>query len=96
MTYSLSCCTKHSPNFWVLMSGRVLGGVATSLLYSAFESWLVAEHFKRGYSGAAAAAGVCVLGGGGVCVGVGACGGGRFKGLKLCKLPCCRCQPTAG
>lgn len=51
-TYSLSCCTKHSPNYWVLMVGRVLGGIATSLLYSAFESWLVAEHFKRGYSGA--------------------------------------------
>jgi predicted MFS family arabinose efflux permease len=51
VTYSLSCCTKHSPNFWVLMVGRVLGGIATSLLYSAFESWLVAEHFKHGFSG---------------------------------------------
>lgn len=50
ITYSLSCCTKHSPNFWVLMFGRVLGGIATSLLYSAFESWLVAEHFKHGFS----------------------------------------------
>jgi hypothetical protein len=28
------------------MVGRVLGGVATSLLFSAFESWLVAEHNK--------------------------------------------------
>lgn len=53
VTYSLSCCTKHSPNFWVLMFGRVLGGIATSLLYSAFESWLVAEHFKHGFSGGA-------------------------------------------
>jgi predicted MFS family arabinose efflux permease len=51
VTYALSCCTKHSPNFWVLMLGRVLGGIATSLLYSAFESWLVAEHFKHGFSG---------------------------------------------
>ncbi|KAL0358854.1 UNVERIFIED_CONTAM: Molybdate-anion transporter [Sesamum angustifolium] len=33
----------------VLMIGRVLGGIATSLLFSAFESWLVAEHFKRGF-----------------------------------------------
>lgn len=57
ITYSLSCCTKHSPNFWVLMFGRVLGGIATSLLYSAFESWLVAEHFKHGFSGVC----VCVL-----------------------------------
>ncbi|CAA3005035.1 molybdate-anion transporter-like [Olea europaea subsp. europaea] len=31
------------------MVGRVLGGIATSLLFSAFESWLVAEHFKRGF-----------------------------------------------
>jgi hypothetical protein len=30
------------------MVGRVLGGIATSLLFSAFESWLVAEHFKVG------------------------------------------------
>ena len=28
------------------MLGRVLGGIATSLLFSAFESWLVAEHNK--------------------------------------------------
>jgi hypothetical protein len=28
------------------MIGRVLGGIATSLLFSAFESWLVAEHNK--------------------------------------------------
>jgi hypothetical protein len=32
------------------MVGRLLGGIATSLLFSAFESWLVAEHFKRGFS----------------------------------------------
>ncbi|KAL6005666.1 hypothetical protein ACLOJK_006237 [Asimina triloba] len=31
------------------MVGRVLGGIATSLLFSAFESWLVAEHNKRGF-----------------------------------------------
>ncbi len=52
LIYSASCLTKHSPRFAVLMFGRVLGGIATSLLYSAFESWLVAEHFKRGFSGA--------------------------------------------
>lgn len=40
------CMTKHSPDYKVLMLGRVLGGIATSLLFSAFESWLVAEHFK--------------------------------------------------
>mmetsp|Transcript_39307 Transcript_39307/g.125368 ORF Transcript_39307/g.125368 Transcript_39307/m.125368 type:complete len:329 (+) Transcript_39307:550-1536(+) len=31
------------------MLGRFFGGIATSLLFSAFESWLVSEHFKRGY-----------------------------------------------
>jgi MFS family permease len=46
VTYILSCITKHSPQYRVLMLGRILGGIATSLLFSAFESWLVAEHFK--------------------------------------------------
>uniref|UniRef100_A0A2P2LRQ3 Molybdate-anion transporter n=1 Tax=Rhizophora mucronata TaxID=61149 RepID=A0A2P2LRQ3_RHIMU len=46
ITYILSCITKHFPQYKVLMLGRVLGGIATSLLFSAFESWLVAEHFK--------------------------------------------------
>lgn len=46
VTYMLSCFTKHSPQYRVLMLGRVLGGIATSLLFSSFESWLVAEHFK--------------------------------------------------
>ncbi|XP_031267973.1 molybdate-anion transporter-like [Pistacia vera] len=49
MTYILSCITKHSPQYKVLMLGRILGGIATSLLFSAFESWLVAEHNKRGF-----------------------------------------------
>ncbi|XP_024383533.1 uncharacterized protein [Physcomitrium patens] len=49
ITYILSCFTKHSPAYRVLMLGRVLGGIATSLLFSSFESWLVAEHFKRGF-----------------------------------------------
>lgn len=46
ITYILSCITKHSPQYKVLMIGRVLGGIATSLLFSSFESWLVAEHNK--------------------------------------------------
>ncbi|KAK9829693.1 hypothetical protein WJX72_007390 [[Myrmecia] bisecta] len=51
-TYMFGCATKHWNNFYVLLVGRVFCGVATSLLYSAFESWLVAEHFKRGFDGA--------------------------------------------
>ncbi|KAB1215530.1 Molybdate-anion transporter [Morella rubra] len=49
IAYILSCITKHSPDYKVLMLGRLLGGIATSLLCSAFESWLVAEHNKRGF-----------------------------------------------
>ncbi|KAJ8446242.1 hypothetical protein Cgig2_016013 [Carnegiea gigantea] len=49
IVYILSCITKHSPEYKVLMLGRVLGGISTSLLFSAFESWLVAEHNKRGF-----------------------------------------------
>mmetsp|Transcript_5039 Transcript_5039/g.10932 ORF Transcript_5039/g.10932 Transcript_5039/m.10932 type:complete len:498 (-) Transcript_5039:665-2158(-) len=50
ISYSLSCLTKHSGEYWVLMLGRLLGGVSTSLLFSAFESWLVAEHYSRGFA----------------------------------------------
>ncbi|GMN31352.1 hypothetical protein TIFTF001_003208 [Ficus carica] len=49
ITYILSCITKHSSDYKVLMLGRVLGGIATSLICSSFESWLVAEHNKRGF-----------------------------------------------
>ncbi|KAL6004413.1 hypothetical protein ACLOJK_004966 [Asimina triloba] len=49
ISYILSCMTKHSPQYKVLMLGRILGGVSTSLLFSAFESWVVAEHNKRGF-----------------------------------------------
>jgi hypothetical protein len=55
VAYALGCFTKHFNSFWVLAGGRVLCGIATSLLFSAFESWLVAEHFKVG----AAAAAMC-------------------------------------
>ena len=46
LTYAFGCFTKHWNVFAVLLVGRLFCGVATSLLYSAFESWLVAEHFK--------------------------------------------------
>uniref|UniRef100_A0A915BHX8 Molybdate-anion transporter n=1 Tax=Parascaris univalens TaxID=6257 RepID=A0A915BHX8_PARUN len=47
--YAISCVTKHFVNFWIFMIGRLFGGIATSILYSAFESWLVYEHNKRGF-----------------------------------------------
>jgi len=47
--YIASCMTKHVSSFSVLMLGRILGGVSTSLLFSVFESWMVCEHGKRGF-----------------------------------------------
>ena len=46
VTYAASCVTKHWSNYNVLMLGRFFGGIATSLLFSAFESWLVSEHMS--------------------------------------------------
>jgi len=33
-----------------LFLGRILAGIATSLLFSSFEAWMVFEHFKLGFS----------------------------------------------
>lgn len=49
VTYMLSCMTKHFKNYNVLMVGRILGGIATSLLFSVPESWLVYEHNCRAF-----------------------------------------------
>jgi len=40
---------EHSTNFTILLIGRVLGGISTNLLFSAFESWMTTEHRKRGF-----------------------------------------------
>jgi MFS family permease len=40
---------EHSQDFTILLLGRVLGGVSTNLLFSAFESWMATEHRKRGF-----------------------------------------------
>lgn len=47
--YCLSCVTKHFPNFYILFVGRILGGIATSVLYSAFESWMIHEFNARNF-----------------------------------------------
>lgn len=49
ITYILSCLTKFVNDYNVLMVGRLLGGFATSILWSAFESWMVSEHVSRGF-----------------------------------------------
>uniref|UniRef100_A0A914N109 Molybdate-anion transporter n=1 Tax=Meloidogyne incognita TaxID=6306 RepID=A0A914N109_MELIC len=45
--YSIGCLTKHFSSFNILLIGRLLGGISTSILFSAFESWLICEHNKR-------------------------------------------------
>lgn len=40
---------EHSHDFGILLLGRILGGVSTNLLFSAFESWMATEHRKRGF-----------------------------------------------
>eukprot|EP00427_Karlodinium_veneficum_P023071 CAMPEP_0169097256 /NCGR_PEP_ID=MMETSP1015-20121227/19428_1 /TAXON_ID=342587 /ORGANISM="Karlodinium micrum, Strain CCMP2283" /LENGTH=474 /DNA_ID=CAMNT_0009158061 /DNA_START=58 /DNA_END=1482 /DNA_ORIENTATION=- len=45
--YIVSCLTKHVNNYHVLMFGRITGGIATSMLFSCFECWLVSEHCSR-------------------------------------------------
>lgn len=40
---------EHYSSFEMLLFGRVLGGISTNLLFSAFESWMATEHRKRGF-----------------------------------------------
>lgn len=47
--YGLSCITKLFSSFWILLLGRFTGGIATSLLFSVFETWMVSEHHRLGF-----------------------------------------------
>eukprot|EP00960_Hanusia_phi_P029595 748050-Hanusia_phi.AAC.3 len=49
--YTIGALSTKSSLLWVLILGRLAGGVGTSLLFSAPESWLVGEHNKKGYDG---------------------------------------------
>ena len=44
--YSICCVTKLSRNFSVLLTGRIIGGMSTSLLFSSFDSWYTYEHLQ--------------------------------------------------
>ncbi|XP_076450128.1 molybdate-anion transporter-like [Babylonia areolata] len=46
VTYSLACLLKLSRSYGILIISRVLGGIATSVLFSAFEAWYVYEHLE--------------------------------------------------
>ena len=47
LIYALSCILTTIPSLPCLLTGRVLGGVGTSLLFSVFESWMVADFRAR-------------------------------------------------
>ena len=47
--YIVAGVTKLFNNFWILACGRFLCGIATSLLFSTFEAWMVSEHTARGF-----------------------------------------------
>lgn len=53
--YAASCLLTAAPvpvvSVPVLLAGRVLGGVGTSLLFSVFESWMVTDFAERGLAG---------------------------------------------
>ncbi|XP_068195524.1 molybdate-anion transporter [Antennarius striatus] len=44
LSYSICCFTKLSTDYFVLIVGRVLGGLSTSLLTTTFEAWYVHHH----------------------------------------------------
>ena len=44
---SASCATMICNQTWVLFLGRLLGGVSTTLMFSIFETWMVAEYHAR-------------------------------------------------
>lgn len=48
--YALACSLIQLPYIVVLLVGRVLAGVSTAILYSAFETWLIssASSFSKG------------------------------------------------
>jgi MFS family permease len=51
LIYFGHCATKHWGVFGMLLVGRILGGIATSLLLSVFDSWLVSESRREGFDG---------------------------------------------
>lgn len=48
LAYVVTCMTMLFDSIPILFIGRVFGGVATTLLYSVFEAWLVTEYHSRG------------------------------------------------
>lgn len=47
--YTLAAFSTYSDNYFILISGRICGGISTSLLFSAPEAWLIGEHRAGNY-----------------------------------------------
>lgn len=48
ITYTLACASTFFNFLPILYLGRVLGGISTSILFSAFESWLISSSNNLG------------------------------------------------
>lgn len=46
--YAVTCLSMLSNSLPMLFLGRLTGGVATTLLFSVFEAWMVTEYHRRG------------------------------------------------
>jgi MFS family permease len=46
--YIITCLSMLSDNLIILFIGRLTGGVATTLLFSVFDAWMVSEYHTRG------------------------------------------------
>ncbi|GBG31436.1 Molybdate-anion transporter [Hondaea fermentalgiana] len=49
LLYSGTCMTMHSHDFNVLLAGRVMSGISTSILFSVFEAWMLHEHKRDAF-----------------------------------------------
>ncbi|CAL4124423.1 unnamed protein product [Meganyctiphanes norvegica] len=45
--FSCCCFSKLSHNFYILIIGRMFGGISRSILFSTFEAWYVHEHTEN-------------------------------------------------
>ena len=86
MAYATSCLTKHSSRYSILLLGRLLGGVSTSLLFSVFEAWAGAAHTAAGLDPATLPdlfARAVFWGAGVTAIACGLAGAGLVQGLGL-------------
>ncbi|KAI2629423.1 MFS general substrate transporter [Xylaria nigripes] len=48
--HSLAAVSVCFDKLWILILGRILGGLALTLLWTAFESWMITEYNDRGFA----------------------------------------------